>query len=160
MAENPVVGWVVGSKNDLPILDKGLAVMKELQIPHEVLVASAHRTPDLVDELAKNAEKRGWKIVIAGAGMANHLAGTFAGRVLLPVIGIPFVSGSLNGMDSLLSTVQMPPGVPVATVSLGEAGGVNAAVLAARILALNDPALKERLSQYVKKLGSAIRDSK
>lgn len=155
----PLVGWVVGSASDLPVMNKGRAVLDKLQIPHELIVASAHRTPDKVDKLARDAEKRGWKIIVAAAGMANHLAGAFAARTQLPVIGLPVASGSLSGLDSLLSTVQMPPGVPVATVSIGSAGGVNAAVLAARILALNDKALLARLDKYVAGLGAAVKKS-
>lgn len=155
----PLVGWVVGSASDLPVMDKGLAILDKLQIPHELIVASAHRTPSKVDKLARDAKKRGWKIIVAAAGMANHLAGAFAARTQLPVIGLPVASGSLAGLDSLLSTVQMPPGVPVATVSIGSAGGVNAAVLAARILSLNDKALLARLDKYVAGLGAAVKKS-
>ena len=151
----PVVGWVVGSGSDLPVMEKGLAVLRKLEISHEILVASAHRSPDRVEALARQAEKRGWTVLVASAGMANHLAGSFAARTRLPVIGLPLAVGSLGGLDSLLSTVQMPPGVPVATVSLGEAGAVNAAVFAARILALSDPSLAKRLSRYAEALGGS-----
>lgn len=139
----PIVGILVGSKSDLPILEKCVARLEELGIEHELEVRSAHRDPEGVSEYAGTARERGLKVIICAAGMAAHLAGAVAARTSLPVIGIPVAAGPLSGFDSLLSTVQMPSGVPVATVAVN--GAVNAAVLAAQILALSDPDLQQRL---------------
>jgi len=138
-----LVGILVGSKSDMPVLEKCTARLEELGIEHEIEVRSAHRDPEGVSEYAGTARERGLKVIICAAGMAAHLAGAVAARTNLPVIGIPVTAGPLNGLDSLLSTVQMPSGVPVATVAVN--GAVNAAVLAAQILALSDPDLLERL---------------
>lgn len=137
------VGILVGSKSDLPKMEKCTARLQELGIEAELEVRSAHRTPDSVAEYADSARERGLGVIICAAGMAAHLAGAVAGRTSLPVIGVPISAGALGGFDALLSTVQMPPGVPVATV--GVDGAVNAAVLAARILALSDDELAARL---------------
>lgn len=139
----PIVGILVGSKSDLPVLEKCTTRLEELGIEHELEVRSAHRDPEGVSEYAGTARERGLKVIICAAGMAAHLAGAVAARTSLPVIGIPIAAGPLGGFDSLLSTVQMPSGVPVATVAVN--GAVNAAVLAAQILALSDPDLQERL---------------
>jgi len=139
----PLVGILVGSKSDLPILEKCTARLEELGVEHELEVRSAHRDPKGVDEYVVSAPGRGIKVFICAAGMAAHLAGAVAARTNLPVIGIPIAAGALNGFDSLLSTVQMPSGVPVATVAVN--GAANAAVLAAQILALSDHELAERL---------------
>lgn len=139
----PLVGILVGSKSDMPILEKCTVRLEELGIEYEIEVRSAHRDPEGVSEYAGTARDRGLQVIICAAGMAAHLAGAVAGRTVLPVIGIPIAAGPLNGFDSLLSTVQMPSGVPVATVAVN--GAVNAAVLAAQILALSDPELLERL---------------
>ena len=139
----PVIGVLVGSKSDMPVLEKCTTRLEELGIEHEIEVRSAHRDPEGVSEYAGTARERGLKVIICAAGMAAHLAGAVAARTNLPVIGIPVAAGPLNGFDSLLSTVQMPSGVPVATVAVN--GAVNAAVLAAQILALSDPDLAERL---------------
>lgn len=139
----PIVGILVGSKSDMPVLEKCTARLEELGIEHELEVRSAHRDPEGVSEYAGTARERGLKVIICAAGMAAHLAGAVAARTSLPVIGIPVAAGPLSGFDSLLSTVQMPSGVPVATVAVN--GAVNAAVLAAQILALSDPDLQERL---------------
>ena len=139
----PLVGILVGSKSDLPILEKCTARLEELGVEHELEVRSAHRDPKGVDEYVASAPARGIKVFICAAGMAAHLAGAVAARTNLPVIGIPIAAGALNGFDSLLSTVQMPSGVPVATVAVN--GAANAAVLAAQILALSDHELAERL---------------
>ena len=139
----PLVGILVGSKSDMPVLEKCTARLEELGIEHELEVRSAHRDPEGVSEYAGTARERGLKVLICAAGMAAHLAGAVAARTSLPVIGIPVAAGPLSGFDSLLSTVQMPSGVPVATVAVN--GAVNAAVLAAQILALSDPDLQERL---------------
>jgi 5-(carboxyamino)imidazole ribonucleotide mutase len=139
----PLVGILVGSKSDLPVLEKCTAKLEELGIEYELDVRSAHRDPKGVSEYTQTARERGLKVVICAAGMAAHLAGAVAARTSLPVIGIPVAAGSLGGLDSLLSTVQMPPGVPVATVAVN--GASNAAVLAAQILALSNSELAERL---------------
>ena len=140
---SPRVGILVGSKSDLPVLEKCTSRLEELGIEYNLEVLSAHRTPDLVAEYVASAPGRGIKVFICAAGMAAHLAGAVAARTNLPVIGIPIAAGTLGGFDALLSTVQMPSGVPVATVAVN--GAANAAVLAAQILALSDSALAERL---------------
>jgi phosphoribosylaminoimidazole carboxylase PurE protein len=140
---SPSVGILVGSKSDLPVLEKCTARLDDLGIEYELEVRSAHRTPEDVAEYASTARDRGLKVIICAAGMAAHLAGAVAARTNLPVIGIPVAAGPLNGFDALLSTVQMPSGVPVATVAVN--GAANAAVLAAQILALSDPRLADRL---------------
>ena len=139
----PLVGIVMGSSSDLPTMRKAADVLVELGVPCELGVRSAHRNPEGVSEYAGTARERGLKVIICAAGMAAHLAGAVAARTNLPVIGIPVASGALGGFDALLSTVQMPSGVPVATVAVN--GAANAAVLAAQILALSDPELAERL---------------
>ena len=139
----PPVGILVGSKSDMPILEKCTTRLEELGVEYDLNVMSAHRDPNGVSEYAATARERGLKVIICAAGMAAHLAGAVAARTSLPVIGIPIAAGALGGFDSLLSTVQMPSGVPVATVAVN--GAVNAAVLAAQILALSDPELAVRL---------------
>ena len=139
----PLVGILVGSKSDMPILEKCTTRLEELGVEYDLNVMSAHRDPNGVFEYAATARERGLKVIICAAGMAAHLAGAVAARTSLPVIGIPVAAGALGGFDSLLSTVQMPSGVPVATVAVN--GAVNAAVLAAQILALSDPELAVRL---------------
>ncbi len=139
----PLVGILVGSKSDMPILEKCTTRLDELGVEYDLNVMSAHRDPNGVSEYAATARERGLKVIICAAGMAAHLAGAVAARTSLPVIGIPIAAGSLSGFDSLLSTLQMPSGVPVATVAVN--GAANAAVLAAQILALSDPELAERL---------------
>ena len=137
------VGIVMGSDSDLPVIQKAVDVLASLEIPYEVHVYSAHRTPDEARDFARNARKNGFGVMIAAAGMAAHLAGAGAANTTLPVIGIPCKSSNLDGIDALLSTVQMPTGIPVATVAIN--GGANAALLSAQILALEDPALAEKL---------------
>lgn len=139
----PPVGILVGSKSDMPILEKCTTRLEELGVEYDLNVMSAHRDPNGVSEYAATARERGLKVIICAAGMAAHLAGAVAARTSLPVIGIPIAAGALGGFDSLLSTLQMPSGVPVATVAVN--GAANAAVLAAQILALSDPELAERL---------------
>jgi phosphoribosylaminoimidazole carboxylase PurE protein len=136
----------MGSDSDLPVMRKAAEVLKTLDVPYAMTIASAHRTPDRVIELVEGYEREGVKVIIAGAGAAAHLAGAIAGRTLLPVIGVPLASGALSGLDSLLSTVQMPPGVPVATV--GVDGAANAGILAVEILAVADDELRARLAAY------------
>ena len=137
------VGILMGSDSDLPVVEKAFDVLRELEIPFEAHIYSAHRTPLEAAEFSKNARKNGFGVLIAAAGMAAHLAGAVAAQSTLPVIGIPCKSSTLDGLDALLSTVQMPSGIPVATVAIG--GAANAAILAAEILAVSDDALAERL---------------
>jgi 5-(carboxyamino)imidazole ribonucleotide mutase len=141
----PFVAVLMGSKSDLPVIEKTLDVLKTLQVPFEVRITSAHRTPDVTHAYVKDADERGCSVFIAAAGLAAHLAGAVAGLTLKPVIGIPLDAGPLNGMDALLSTVQMPGGIPVASVAVGSAGAKNAAYLAAQILSLSDTELAERV---------------
>jgi len=150
--EKPLVGVVMGSTSDGDVMEGCTEVLKELMIPHEVRVLSAHRTPDLTREYAESGAHRGLEVIIAGAGWAAHLAGFIAAHTILPVIGIPIDSSPLKGVDALLSTVQMPPGIPVATVALGKGGAKNAAILSAQILALKYPEIAERLKVYRKDL--------
>jgi phosphoribosylaminoimidazole carboxylase PurE protein len=142
----PVVGVLGGSKSDFPILEKAGAILAELNIPYELLVVSAHRTPDRLFEYASTAAQRGIEVIIAGAGGAAHLPGMLAAKTHLPVIGVPIPTEHLRGLDSLLSIVQMPKGIPVATVAIG--GGENAGLLAAQILARRYPGIAERVKRY------------
>src|SRR5690348_735670 len=146
-SDTPLVGIIMGSVSDMETMAGARDMLKELDIPFEMRVVSAHRTPVEMFEYAEEAAARGIKVIIAGAGGAAHLPGMTASRTMLPVIGVPVQSKALNGLDSLLSIAQMPKGVPVATVAIGNA--VNAALLAARILALGDADLSHRLAQYV-----------
>lgn len=141
----PFVAVLMGSKSDLPVIEKTLDVLKSLQVPFEVRITSAHRTPDVTHAYVKDADQRGCSVFIAAAGLAAHLAGAVAGLTLKPVIGIPLDAGPLQGMDALLSTVQMPGGIPVASVAVGSAGAKNAAYLAAQILSLSDAELAGRV---------------
>ncbi len=142
------VAIMMGSKSDLPVMEKTADLLKEFGIHYELRVLSAHRTPKETAEYAEALKSRGIKVVICGAGASAALAGVVAANTSLPVIGVPIAATPLNGMDALLSTVQMPPGVPVAAVAVGEAGAKNAALLALRILAINDAAVESRLEQY------------
>ncbi len=148
VSEKPLVGVIMGSISDREVMQGCCDLLSELSIPHEAKVLSAHRTPDLTREFAVSAADRGIEVIIAGAGWAAHLAGAIAGYTTLPVIGVPIDSSPLNGMDALLSTVQMPPGIPVATVAVGSGGAKNAAVLAAQILALKYPSIDQNLKNY------------
>lgn len=151
-----LVGMVMGSASDWPSLEPAAALLRDWGVGVEVLVASAHRSPRKVQAYAREAEARGLKVIIAAAGAAAHLAGVLAAETTLPVIGVPLPSTSLQGLDSLLSTVQMPAGVPVATMAVGEAGARNAALLALRILALHDPGLQEKLRRHKKELEDGV----
>lgn len=142
------VGIVMGSDTDLSTMSKCAEVLKRFRVPYYMTVASAHRTPERVTAIVKRAEEEGWKVFIAAAGMAAHLAGFIAAHTTIPVIGVPMPSSHLNGLDALLSTVQMPGGVPVATVGLGSAGATNAGILAIEILATSDPSLKNMLQEF------------
>jgi len=148
VVKRPAVGIVMGSDSDLPVMNVAADFLRSVGIDCEMTVASAHRTPERAAEYAKTAQQRGLKIIIAGAGMAAHLAGVLAAHTDLPVIGIPLDASPLNGMDALLSTVQMPPGVPVATMGIGKSGAKNGAVMALKILALSDKALQQRLEKF------------
>jgi phosphoribosylamine--glycine ligase len=144
----PKVGIVMGSDSDLSVMEQAAGMLKKFGIPYEMTVASAHRSPALTAEFAATAAERGMQVIIAGAGHAAHLAGAMAARSSLPVIGVPIDSSALQGLDALLSTVQMPPGIPVATMALGKSGARNAGILAAQIIALSDPAVAEKLARY------------
>jgi phosphoribosylaminoimidazole carboxylase PurE protein len=143
-----VVGFVLGSKSDLEQIDGARAFLNEMGVPHEVRVISAHRTPDRCREYVLAAKEKGLKVLIGMAGVAAHLAGVMSAHTDLPVLGVPAAGGPLSGLDALLSTVQMPGGVPVATFAIGKAGAMNAAVFACRMLALHDPALARKLAAY------------
>lgn len=153
------VAVVMGSPSDAKFMKLTMDQLASFGIPAELRVLSAHRSPALVDAFASGAEADGVGVIIAGAGSAAHLAGVIASLTTLPVIGVPLPTSALAGVDALYSTVQMPAGVPVATVAIGEAGATNAAVLAAQILATADPALRERLKQHKKDLEKKIRDA-
>lgn len=144
----PVVGIVMGSKSDWPVMQAAADTLKNLGIPHEVLILSAHRTPDAVAAYAKEAEGRGLQVLIAAAGMAAHLAGVISAYTILPVLGVPMQSPALLGLDSLLAISQMPGGVPVGTLAIGKAGAVNAALLAVSILGVKDPAIRDKYRAY------------
>ena len=145
----PLVGIVMGSNSDWPTMKMAAEVLEDLQIPHERRVVSAHRTPHWMAEYAETAESRGIRLIIAGAGGAAHLPGMIASQTALPVIGVPVQSRALSGLDSLLSIVQMPGGVPVATMAIGKAGAKNAGLFAARVLALHDETLNTRLKDFI-----------
>ena len=144
--EKPIVGILMGSDSDLPVMEKAFAVLSEFGIPFEVKIISAHRTPDIHAEYSKSAKERGLKVIIAGAGMAAHLPGVTAGHTTLPVIGVPLKSKVLDGVDALHAIVQMPPGVPVATMAID--GAKNAGLFAVQILALSDATINQKLSDY------------
>ncbi len=146
-----LVGIVIGSKSDLPFMEEAIKLLKSFKIPYGLKVLSAHRNPDETAQYAKKAEKRGIELIIAAAGLSAHLAGALAARTLLPVIGVPVPSEPLKGVESFLSTLQMPSGVPVATMSIGKAGAKNSAILAAEILSLKYPEIKKGLKEYRKK---------
>ncbi|MCB2214670.1 phosphoribosylamine--glycine ligase [Desulfofustis glycolicus] len=154
----PVVGILMGSDSDLPVMRAAADIFASMQVPCEMTVASAHRTPELVMEYTRSAPERGIKIIIAGAGMAAHLAGVIASHTDLPVIGVPLDASPLGGMDALLATVQMPPGVPVATMGIGKAGAKNAAVLACRILALEDQQIAQKLRDFRAKMVAEVHE--
>jgi 5-(carboxyamino)imidazole ribonucleotide mutase len=148
-----IVSIIMGSTSDLPVMEKAAAFLNEMEIPFEMHALSAHRTPEAVDAFANGAEQRGVKVIIAAAGMAAHLCGVIASRTTIPVIGVP-VNSSLDGMDALLAIVQMPPGIPVATVGIN--GALNGAILAAQILALGNPELRTKLAAYKDRLKNKI----
>lgn len=151
----PVVGILVGSSSDLPVMQQAAAILERFDVPHEIHVKSAHRNPDEVDDYVRTAEERGLKVFICGAGMAAHLAGAVAARTVLPVIGVPIAGKYLDGMDSLLATVMMPRGVPVATVAVD--GAMNAAILAAQIIGVDDEAMRVQLRRFKEDLGEGLK---
>jgi 5-(carboxyamino)imidazole ribonucleotide mutase len=144
----PLVGVIMGSRSDWETMEHAVAVLRELEIPHEAKIVSAHRTPDWMRQYALEAEERGLEVIIAGAGGAAHLPGMVASFTLLPVIGVPVQSRTLSGLDSLLSIVQMPAGIPVGTVAIGSAGATNAALYAAAILGTSRPEIRDRIRRY------------
>jgi len=147
-ASSPLVGVIMGSTSDWECMSKAVAILEQFGVPHETKVVSAHRTPDLMVQYARDAESRGIQVIIAGAGGAAHLPGMVAANTVLPVLGVPVKSRALSGMDSLLSIVQMPKGIPVATLAIGDAGAANAGLLAVSILGAGDPALRQALHDY------------
>ena len=154
----PQVGIVMGSDSDLGIMEETAAILRKFGIAFEITVASAHRTPRRAAEFAESARDRGIRVIIAGAGHAAHLAGAMAAHTTLPVIGVPIDSSALQGMDALLSTVQMPPGIPVATVAVGKPGAVNAGILAVQILAVGDPVLADKLADYKAQMAAKVEE--
>ena len=150
------VSVVMGSESDLPVMEETVKTLKDFGISHEVVLTSAHRSPERTSSFAKNVAGRGIRIIIVGAGAAAHLAGVIASQTHLPVIGVPIDATSLRGLDALLSTVQMPGGIPVATMAIGKAGAKNAALMAIRILSLEDAILRKKLQTYCKKMARDV----
>jgi 5-(carboxyamino)imidazole ribonucleotide mutase len=155
--EQPLVSIVMGSRSDWETMRHADEMLTRFTVPHECRIVSAHRTPEWLREFATGAEARGIEVILAGAGGAAHLPGMVAAQTLLPVFGVPVQSQALNGLDSLLSIVQMPSGVPVGTLAIGKAGAANAALLAVRVLALRDPELRERLRAFADEQTAAVR---
>ncbi len=156
MANNPVVSVIMGSTSDMPTMQHAVDILEELGVAHEVKVVSAHRTPERLFSFSKTAEDRGIQVIIAGAGGAAHLPGMVSSLTTLPVLGVPVQSKALDGMDSLLSIVQMPKGVPVGTLAIGNAGAGNAALLAASIVALKDDAVRDALKSFRQKQTDSV----
>lgn len=154
--KKPLVGIVMGSDSDWPLVKKAFDTLRDFSVPCEVRVISAHRTPDLAAEYSKTAMERGIRVILSAAGGAAHLGGILAAHTPLPVIGIPVAGGALNGVDALLATLQMPSGIPVATVALGSAGPTNAALFAIQILALSDKSLMDKLLAHKEKLAKKV----
>ena len=154
----PLVGILMGSDSDLPIMEEAAKILKEFDIPYEITISSAHRSPKRTSEYARGAADRGIKVIIAGAGSAAHLAGFIAAETILPVIGVPIDSSSLKGMDALLSTVQMPGGVPVAAMAIGKAGAKNAGIFAAQILATSAKDIQAKLKAYKEKQAKDVEE--
>jgi len=156
--QKPLVAILMGSDSDFPVMEEAARILTEFQVPYEITVSSAHRSPDRTAAFARRAEQRGVEVIIAGAGGAAHLAGVIAAHTILPVIGVPMESGFM-GLDSLLSTVQMPAGVPVATVAIGKAGARNAGILAVQILSGNHRELKKSLVRYKASLVAKVEEA-
>ncbi len=159
MADSPLVGIMMGSENDWPIMQKAAEILRDFSIPYETRVISAHRTPDLFFEYASSLESRGLRVMIGGAGGAAHLPGVLAAKTTLPVLGVPVNATPLQGVDSLYAIVQMPRGIPVATFAVGEAGAANAALFAVAILASTDPEMAEKLKAFRAKMAEKIRNT-
>ncbi|MDD2366107.1 MAG: 5-(carboxyamino)imidazole ribonucleotide mutase [Desulfuromonadaceae bacterium] len=155
-ADAPLVLIIMGSDSDLSVMQEAAEILKKFTVPYEMRISSAHRSPTRTSAIASDAADRGVKIIIAGAGMAAHLAGVVASKTILPVIGVPMPGGALNGVDALYSTVQMPAGIPVATMAIGKAGAKNAALFAVHILALSEPALSDALKAYRVEMDSML----
>jgi phosphoribosylamine--glycine ligase len=153
-----MIGIIMGSDSDMPVMQACVDQLKKFGIPYEITVASAHRTPAKAMEFAETARERGLKAIIAAAGMAAHLAGVLAAHTTLPVIGVPIDASSLNGLDALLSTVQMPPGVPVATMGIGKAGAKNAAILAAQMIGISDEGMAGKLDDFKKEMAAQVEE--
>ena len=160
MSEQALVGVVMGSKSDYEVLSAAIEILRVLEIPHEARVLSAHRTPDQLFEYVEASTAKGMRVMIAGAGGAAHLAGVIAAKTLIPVLAVPIAATPLNGLDSLLSMVQMPKGIPVGTLAIGKAGAANAALFAAEILALTDAALHDRLAAWRAARAQEVLDQK
>ncbi|WXU00258.1 MAG: N5-carboxyaminoimidazole ribonucleotide mutase [Catillopecten margaritatus gill symbiont] len=154
-----IVGVIMGSKSDWPTMKNAVEMLEEFGVPHEIKVVSAHRTPDLMFEYAATASERGLKVIIAGAGGAAHLPGMVASKTIVPVLGVPVQSRALNGQDSLLSIAQMPGGIPVGTLAIGDAGAKNAGILAAQIIANNDDAVKAKVTAFRTKQTQDVLDN-
>jgi len=153
---SPLVGIIMGSDSDLPIMEEAFQVLESFDVSYEARILSAHRSPQQTTEYAKKSVDRGLKVLIAGAGWAAHLAGVLASETILPVIGVPIASSPLQGLDALYSTVQMPPGVPVATMAIGKGGARNAALFAVQILALQDPAIAAKMRKHKEQMSEQI----
>jgi phosphoribosylamine--glycine ligase len=154
--KSPAVGIVMGSDSDLGVMTEATKILKQFQVSYEITVASAHRSPARAAEFATTARERGVRVIIAGAGHAAHLAGVIAAHTTLPIIGVPIDSSCLQGLDALLSTVQMPPGIPVATVSIGKSGARNAGILAVQMLALVDESLQDQLTAFKQDMADKV----
>lgn len=152
----PKVLIIMGSDSDLPVMEEAGKVLKKFKIPYDITVASAHRSPKRTVKLTMEAEKKGIEVIIAGAGSAAHLAGVIAAHTTLPVIGVPINSSPLKGIDALFSTVQMPPGIPVATMAIGKAGAKNAAIFAAQVLKAKNPKIAKTLENHKKKMAQEV----
>jgi len=158
MSKQPLVSIVMGSDSDLEVMREAAKALDDFGIAYEMDITSAHRSPARTSEFARQAASRGIKVIIAGAGGAAHLAGVIAAETTLPVIGVPMPSSSLQGLDALLATVQMPAGIPVATLAIGKAGATNAGILAAQILALGDPAIAKKVAAHKEKLARGVEE--
>jgi phosphoribosylaminoimidazole carboxylase PurE protein len=156
--EKPLVGIVMGSSSDLSVMEESAEILKRFEVPYEMIVASAHRSPDRTREYARSAQKRGLEVIIAGAGGAAHLAGSIAAETVLPVIGVPIDSTPLKGIDALLATVQMPSGVPVATMAVGKTGARNAGILVIQIVSLHRPELRKKLLEYREEMARQVEE--
>ena len=156
MSDSPIVGVVMGSNSDLPVVEACLSKLGEFGISYEVRVISAHRTPEIAHEYAISARKRGLKVIIAAAGMSAALSGVLAANTTLPVVGIPMVSGPLGGVDAALSTMQMPPGIPVGCMAIGKPGAINAAIFTAEIIAVADQEMANTLAEFKKTMAAKV----